>query len=77
MSKTFKDNKLTQGQKLRRTMISKYGSEEDWKAHLSRAASKGGKKSRGGGFADRDLAARAGRKSKRGKSRTAILEDNE
>ncbi len=77
MSKTYKDSRLTQGEKLRRTMSVKYGSEEGWKAHLSEQASKGGKKSRGGGFADRELAAAAGRKSKRGKSKVVILEDNE
>jgi len=58
-------DELTQGEKLRRTMIAKYGSEAEWKTHMKVLAIRGGLKSRGGGFGDRKLAARAGRISRR------------
>lgn len=54
-------NTKSGGQKVRETNIKKHGSEEAWLAFMRENAAKGGKISRGGGFADRELAARAGR----------------
>lgn len=52
---------MTPGEKLKKTMIKKYGSEEAWKAHLREIGSQGGKLGGGkGGFTDKKLASRAG-----------------
>jgi len=42
---------MTRGEKLRETMIKKYGSLELWKAHLKAIASVGGKNGTGHTFA--------------------------
>lgn len=62
---------MSQGETLMKTIIAKYGRDEDGVSSLHRrAGALGGKKSRGGGFGDRELAIRAGRlggkKSRRG-----------
>ena len=42
---------MTRGDRLRLTMIEKYGSLEEYKAHMKEIASKGGKNGTGYGFA--------------------------
>lgn len=41
------------GQHLRETMVKRYGSYEAWVEYTHKMGSNGGKKSRGGGFADK------------------------
>lgn len=57
----------TRGEKLRQTMIAKYGSEEAWRAFMGEIGKIGGQNGHTGGFAydDRSLLDRFMRKPKR------------
>lgn len=55
--------KLTQGEKLHKSLIARFGSEKAVREWRRSIGAKGGKKSIGGGFSNPDVARRAGKRS--------------